>query len=241
MDRDKGNAVTDWFVHDPAEGRVGPLSADDLRTRYRQRRVQRDTLVWHAGMREWQPLDRVSDQVGIDDVVQDTALPPPLPPPSTGTMAFAASAPPRSAYPHRATAPPRRGLSGCAIAAIVVGVVGVFLLLILAAIALPAYQDYTIRAKTAAAIVQAEIVQRAIEPGRCPMQAPVLPQPAYVDVLMQPRGGRCAYLARLRGVHAKVDGAILLFTAPARPGEPWTCETNLPPKYAGHRCVADAP
>lgn len=147
MDRTKGNVLTDWFVHDPAQGRVGPLSTDELRERYRQRRVQRDTLVWHAGMREWQALDRVSDQVGIDDVVPDPSLPPPLP--------MASAAHPRAAAPQAAvpgamayTAPPPRGLSGCAIAAII-GVVALVLVSILAAIALPAYQQYVERSRAA--------------------------------------------------------------------------------------------
>ena len=45
--------MTDWYYHDPAEGRVGPLSAEDLLNRFRERRIQRDTLVWHLDLREW--------------------------------------------------------------------------------------------------------------------------------------------------------------------------------------------
>ena len=140
--------LTDWFIHDPAEGRVGPLSTDDLRERYRQRRVQRDTLVWHAGMREWQALDRVSDQVDIDDVVPDASLPPPLHP-------IPAAHPPRSVALHSGHAahgqyapPPKRGMSGCAIAVIVMVAVAIPLIAMLAAIALPAYQDYVERSRT---------------------------------------------------------------------------------------------
>ena len=139
--------MTDWFVHDPADGRVGPLSTDAVRERYRQRRIQRDTLVWHAGMREWQPLDRVSDVVGIDDVVQDASLPPPLPPASA---AHPRAAPQQaSSAPIAHVAPTPRGLSGCAIAAIVLAVVSIPLLGILAAIALPAYQQYVERSRAA--------------------------------------------------------------------------------------------
>lgn len=148
MDRTKGIAVTDWFIHDPAEGRIGPLTVDDLRSRYRQRRIQRDTLVWHAGMREWQPLDRVSDQVGIDDIVQDTTLPPPLPSMAAARPVHASAA----AYPsaHARHAPPSKaGMSGCAIVAIVLAVLAIPFFGIVAAIALPAYQDYVERSRAA--------------------------------------------------------------------------------------------
>src|SRR3546814_9669471 len=63
-----GDNMTDWYYHDPAQGRVGPLSAEQVRARYVDRRIQRDTLAWHAGAREWQPLDRFSDELQLDTV-----------------------------------------------------------------------------------------------------------------------------------------------------------------------------
>src|SRR3546814_1694597 len=72
--------MTDWYYHDPAQGRVGPLSAEQVRTRYVDRRIQRDTLAWHAGVREWQPLDRFSDELQLDTAAPDASQPPPLPP-----------------------------------------------------------------------------------------------------------------------------------------------------------------
>src|SRR3546814_7166736 len=82
-----GDNMTDWYYHDPAQGRVGPLSAEQVRTRYVDRRIQRDTLAWHAGVREWQPLDRFSDELQLDTAAPDASQPPPLPP---------ATPPPRS-------------------------------------------------------------------------------------------------------------------------------------------------
>src|SRR3546814_7999787 len=36
-----GDNMTDWYYHDPAQGRVGPLSAEQVRARYVDRRIQR--------------------------------------------------------------------------------------------------------------------------------------------------------------------------------------------------------
>ncbi len=69
--------MTDWYYHLPGQGRIGPLDADNVREAYRDGRVQRDTLAWHVGARDWQPLDRFSDALGLDDMAP--AVPPPLP------------------------------------------------------------------------------------------------------------------------------------------------------------------
>ncbi|WP_396616411.1 RDD family protein [Lysobacter soli] len=60
--------MTDWYYHLPGQGRVGPLGADDVREAYREGRVQRDTLAWHVGARDWLPLDRFSDSLSLDDI-----------------------------------------------------------------------------------------------------------------------------------------------------------------------------
>jgi hypothetical protein len=74
------------------------------------------------------------------------------------------------AFAHRgapsSTPPPRQGMSGCAIAVIVGGVVlvfGVFIAGILAAIAVPAYNDYLLRSKVAAAELHVSNLQSQIE------------------------------------------------------------------------------
>ena len=68
--------MTDWYYHLPGQGRVGPLGADDVREAYRDGRVQRDTLAWHVGARDWQPLDRFSDSLGLDEMAAPVARPP---------------------------------------------------------------------------------------------------------------------------------------------------------------------
>ena len=134
--------MTDWYYHEPGQGRVGPLSADEMRQRYRQRRIARDTLAWHEGLREWQPVERLIEELGLSGVQPDASLPPPVPSrPAAATASHAG--------PMRAAAPPPTNRTGCVIIAIVLGVVGLFLVGILAAVALPAYQQYVERSKAA--------------------------------------------------------------------------------------------
>lgn len=82
------------------------------------------------------------------------------------------SAPPP--LPH--AAPPKRGLSGCALIAVIlvgVGVVSIPIIGILAAIAIPQYQDYVVRSRIAQGLVAAQDLQRTMdryraEHGVCP-------------------------------------------------------------------------
>ncbi|WP_206862493.1 RDD family protein [Lysobacter changpingensis] len=96
--------MTDWYYHLPGQGRVGPMAADDVREAYRDGRVQRDTLAWHVGARDWQPLDRFSDSLGLDEVA---------PPPVVSPSAFATPAAVAGDAVDRASpyAPPRASLN----------------------------------------------------------------------------------------------------------------------------------
>ncbi len=134
--------MTDWYYHEPGQGRVGPLSADEMRQRYRQRRIARDTLAWHEGLREWQQVERLIEELGLSGVQPDASLPPPVPSrPAAATASHAG--------PMRGAPPPPSNRTGCIIAVILIAVLGLFAVGILAAIALPAYQDYVKRSKAA--------------------------------------------------------------------------------------------
>ena len=151
--------MTDWYYHQPGQGRVGPLGADEMRKAYRERRISRDTLAWHEGLREWQPLERLIEELGLTGVQPDSSLPPPVPPrPAAATASHAG--------PMRDSAPPPSNRTGCIIAVVAIGVVGLVLVAILAAIALPAYQDYVKRAKAAQAgqKPQEQVQQEDIRP-----------------------------------------------------------------------------
>ena len=248
--------MTDWYYHDPAQGRVGPLSAEQVRARYVDRRIQRDTLAWHTGVREWQPLDRFADELELDSVAPDTSQPPPLPPAAPPPVAARPAAAPRpyTAAP-RGSAPPRarRGLSGCAIVAIVAAVAAVPVLAILAAIAIPAYNDYTIRAETTASLVGASsAMQRAVDEfegahGRCPGNddfASLLEQFAAVEKTATVQfgalaNGNCAFEFTLHG-NAAIDGRTWLFES-LRDGDlaGWDCSGgDLPARYRPQHCRA---
>lgn len=247
-----GDSTLDWFYHAPGEGRVGPLSAAELRNRYRDRRIQRDTLVWRQGLPEWQPLERVADEVDLFSVVQDARQPPPLPAGLPASMTPAMAGVPGYARPAGASARPQpRRMNGCLIALIVVGVVSVPMIAILAAIAMPAYQDYTIRAKTRAfleprvASLRMGTARAQATLGRCPgdlVEAGVEDTAASGLNVGELTDGRCAFEITIAGVHPKVDGRSLLHIAPATANGDWDCTGgDLPAPYRPAGCRANTP
>ena len=145
--------MDDWYYATADGQRLGPLPAGELRALAERGVIGAQTLVWREGQPSWRPLRDFAVELGL------AALPPPLP---------ATNMPP-------APQPRPGGLPGLAIAALVV-VAGVFLLAVLAimaAIALPAYRDYTLRAQATGAISQAQALQPRVTEfldahGRCP-------------------------------------------------------------------------
>ncbi|WP_369349380.1 GYF domain-containing protein [Stenotrophomonas sp. JAG2] len=178
-----------WFFAEGNSQQRGPLPADELIALYRSSRIALDTLVWRDGMAQWQPLETVAAEIGLDippvaDRVEtpEPAVPPALP---------ATPAAPVTPAPPVAVPPPRKGLSGCAIVGIVAAVIVVLVLIVgavLAAIALPVYQEYVARSKTSEALVTLAPIKLAVagfhgEYGRCPVNDDEGFQPAesYAD------------------------------------------------------------
>lgn len=195
--------MSQWFYAEGNRQQRGPLASDELIALYQSSRIAADTLVWRDGMAQWQPLREVADEIGLvlvappaaapepppetpaapDIEIPAVAVPPqipvdgaaPIPPVATPPLATPAAAP-LGAAP-AAPAAPRQGLSGCAIAGIVAAVGGVLLLAligILAAIALPAYQEYVLRAKTAQVVSELDPIKLQVSEfvqthGRCPV------------------------------------------------------------------------
>jgi len=300
-----GKAMTNWYYHDPSQGRVGPIDADTVREHFRAGRIQRDTLVWREGLREWQPLQRLEHEFGLG------ATPPPLPPGVAGASADAAPAataapsahgradftaaldaadapraqpaaaqttaaapaaqaatthaaavPPSAAAPsaspsqrsvspadyapahvarRQSAPPPKRGLSGCAIALIVLAVLALPIFGILAAIALPAYQDYTHRAKLTQALFASDdykqqVAQYYAAHRNCPTNASEGFRPATEYASAQiasvqfgrlKDSGECAIQLELRGFNrAQLDGRKI-WLAFAPDSAQWTCSSDV--------------
>ncbi len=189
------------------------------------------------------------------------SIPPPLPSGQSHSDqtvdAFAHRGAPPSAPP------PRQGMSGCAIAVIIGGVVlvfGVFIAGILAAIAIPAYNDYMLRSKVAAAELHVSNLQASIELHRldtdeCPDNAAIgLEDPDVFELgqngadltgqgVVRVGGnanGQCTIELTFANVDPQLDGKTALFES----GDSgWDCSGGtLPPKYRSPRCRAgDAP
>lgn len=144
--------MDNWYYATAEGQRRGPLPAAELRALAARGELGPRSLVWREGQAQWRPLQDFAVELGLP------SLPPPLP---------ATAAPETRQRPG--------GLSGCGIAALV-GVAGVFVIAvlgILAAIALPAYQDYTMRAHAAGAISQAQALEPRVtgfleDNGHCP-------------------------------------------------------------------------
>lgn len=228
-------ALSAWYYADAARHRHGPLSTAELRERVRDGLLERTTLVWREGMPEWQPLQALAAELGLPAV----ATPPPLPPPPPVATATAVAA-------------PRAGLSGCgigAIVAIVLGLVLVAVLGILAAIAMPAYRDYTLRAHARTAIdgldlLKGEVVAFAAQQGRCPVNGDPgfdAAQDYASEFVKQVRIGRfdnghCGLEATLHAPGKdKLDGKALWLDYDAQAAA-WNCSSELDDRYLPAHC-----
>ncbi len=288
--------MTNWYFHDPAQGRVGPIDADAVREHFRAGRVHRDTLLWREGLSEWQPLERVAAELELEQALRPAVPePPPLPTSAfaanasaassagstdtgaasastsgssaPGSSASAASPAPaagsasagrpdadaRSVAPgdyapahverrQPAAAPARKsGPSGCLIALIIGAVVVVVVGGILAAIALPAYQDYTVRAKIAGALAASsahklQVAEYYAEHQACPSNESQGFQPAAsyagtniasIEFGRFKDTGHCGIQVTLRGIGTGADGAKLWQSFDPAANN-WRCSSDLP-------------
>lgn len=153
----------EWFYADAGGQQQEPVDAETLQRLWREGRIHAQTLLWREGMAGWQPLASLAAELPW---VRDAALAPVAPPP----LPAAGVAKPAA----------RAGCAGggCAIA-IVLGSFGALMILgVLAAIAIPAYQDYTHRAKVAVAIGSAASLKERVMAdyrrlGDCPVDIEV--------------------------------------------------------------------
>jgi len=169
------------------------------------------------------------------------------------------STPPRFPPGPPAMQPPqKKKMSGCAIAAIVgaaIAVVSIPAIAILAAIALPAYQQYVLRSQIMTAQVRAEALQASIDRyreanGACPDNVAVgvadneshsldASGSRHADMRLGETGpGRCAITLSFRGAMGRADGATLVLES----GDGgWTCTGGtLPDELRSPRCRTGA-
>lgn len=221
--------MSTWYFVDRSRNRQGPVDGAVLVEAVRQGQLDASSLVWREGLAEWVPLGQFHAELGLDA----PASPPPSPP-------LAAPASPAPAV--------GKSRKGCLIAAIVV-IGGFFLIMVLAivaAIALPAYQDYVVRSKVALVMAEGEAVRDQVSAfvantDRCPrdaaelqLAAPDTPGLAALDVVPL-GGGVCVVeltLEALPGAADLADGRIYLRR---EEDGSWSCtsdlarQTRLPP------------
>lgn len=223
--------MSTWFYVDGGQNRQGPVSAEALAEAYRLGQVGQDSLVWREGLSEWLPLRQFLDELGLAGI---TPVAPPMPP-------MAAQS---------AVLPAKKG-NGCLIAAVVVvggGTFLIFILAILAAIALPAYQDYITRTKLASVRMEGQAAKLAVEQfrantDRCPRDAEELglaaPSTPGLDLLEVGAldDGRCAVELTVGtlGTNNSAIGGRLLLTR--EEDGTWSCSSEgIPEKLLPSDC-----
>lgn len=154
--------------------------------------------------------------------------------------------------------PPPKKMSGCAIAAIigaVLAVVSIPVIAILAAIALPAYQQYVVRSQLMQAQVRAEALRSDIDRhreanGACPDNAALgldanethaldASGTRHADMrLGETESGHCAITLAFRGTVGRADGTTLVLESS---DGGWTCTGGtLPNELRSPRCRTGA-
>jgi len=114
--------MAQWFYVDKNQQRIGPMDANVLVDALRHGQLNLNSMVWQEGMHAWKPLSMHFDALGVPESM-------------------------------RVRKKEKSGNAGVWVIVLVVGgFIGIAVLGILAAIAIPAYNDYTVRAKLSGAI-----------------------------------------------------------------------------------------
>lgn len=240
--------MAQWYYAEGPGRNVGPLSSQEIADCFRRGQLFLDSQVWREGMAQWQPLRSVAGELGLD-ALATPSTPPPLPgaamPPPLGAPAYAA-------HPRTVLAPePRRMSRGMIIlivcAALVVPVIAI--LGILAAIAVPAYNEYTVRAKLNEPIVAAGALKEPVQAylaaeGRCPgnddagFQAPQGYASRHVAriTIGEFDDGTCGMEVQVRGTgNAKIDDH-LIWVSYETASRQWTCTSDIEDRLLPVQC-----
>lgn len=233
--------MSEWYYADRNRQQQGPVSADELGVHYRYGRVGLETLVWREGMPQWQRLGDFAEELGLlaAPAASAGAVPPPPPPPPRSPLGTPAAAEAvASVY-----ATPRKGMSGGKIALIVAAALALpclGLAGILAAIAIPAYNDYALRAKTAdamanGAMLKAIVTEHYLSEGKCPRNGerdlgePESYASAHVTqaVIGEFDDGTCGFELEVGNTgNDRLDGKKIWFELDPR-NTTWTCTSEI--------------
>ncbi|MEP7044453.1 MAG: RDD family protein [Dokdonella sp.] len=146
----------------------------------------------------------------------------------------------------------RPGLGGGVIVLAIVPFVFIAIVGVLAAIALPAYQNYTLRAKVADALIQGHALQTTVaealtESERCPRngEAGIATAQSYASgvvagiTALQRADGRCGLDIELHAAgQSMLDGRTIQLSFD-RQSRHWRCRSDLAPAILGALCDAD--
>ena len=103
--------MSNWYYADAAQQRQGPLPAEEIVRLFHQGRLRLDTLVWHDGLADWQPLRDFAQELALHQVPAETFYTPmQAGPAETQPAAADPFAAPADAAPDSPYAPPRATL-----------------------------------------------------------------------------------------------------------------------------------
>jgi type IV pilus assembly protein PilA len=135
--------MAQWYYVDKNQQRVGPMDASVLVDALRHGQLHLSSMVWQENMPAWQPLSMHLDAIGVPESL-------------------------------RVRKPVKSSNAGIwVVVLLVAGFVGIAILGIMIAIALPAYQDYTVRAKVmeglnTAASAKLAVAETRLNTGKWP-------------------------------------------------------------------------
>ncbi|HEV7272027.1 GYF domain-containing protein [Pseudoxanthomonas sp.] len=244
--------MSGWYYADRNREQHGPVSSDELVTHYRFGRVALDSLVWREGLPHWQPLSDFADELGLNPAPVETPGTPPPVPPAAPSSSAATAAPQDRLLRTPATPAAKPRMSGGRIALIVaavmvvpcIGIAGV-----LAAIAFPAYHDYTLRSKVAQAATDHVALRMEVKAfmdaeGRCPSNGegtigtPESYAGPYVAraVVGGFDDGTCGFELEFANTgNAQIDGRKLWWDLGSDNSE-WHCSSEIDDRYLPPDC-----
>jgi type IV pilus assembly protein PilA len=217
-----------WYYVNQQQERVGPCDASVLINQFYQGQITMASLVWREGMQEWVPLSTKAQEIGIQHPVDQVVV------------------------PQKVAANALRKKGNGPLWLLVIGglaITCVPILGILIAIALPAYQDYTVRAKVMGAISEASAYKMIVSEHQIANDAclsdedeaaanAINPSAAISDVSFGSiDSGNCAFEITLsEQVHPDVAGSKILFEM-SNDGYDWVCSsTDIKPSNLPQDC-----